>query len=254
MQKAVLCLILLLACGFHQAAPTWASVPLPTTKPLKPASAPGFIEGVDVPPPKPDVKAPATEKEAAVEPKASICKVDGAMVEQTNPFNGAEIGDKECGIAAPVKVFGIRSKESKTSFSGPVTVSCEFAKVFVEWLRQDVLPAAVTHLEYPITKLKNGPGYQCRRRNNLPDGKLSEHALGKAVDLSGFQLADGSLVSVEDDWEADTPNGRFLKSIHASACKRFTTVLGPDADPSHKSHFHLDIGCHGKNCTYLICQ
>lgn len=254
MQKAVLCLLILLACGLSQATQALASDPIPSAKPNNPASAPSFIEGVDIPPTKPNVTTPTKDKEAAAKSKVAVCRIDGATVKQTAPFNGADIGDRACGIEAPVKVLDVHDKENRTSFSGPVTVSCEFAKVFVAWLREDVLPAAEAHLEHRIAKLGNGPGYQCRRRNNQPDGKLSEHALGKAVDLSGFVLADGSFVSVEEDWGQETAKGRFLKSIHAAACKRFTTVLGPDADPSHKSHFHLDIGCHGKTCTYLICQ
>lgn len=33
----------------------------------------------------------------------------------------------------------------------------------------------------------------------------------------------------------------FLKEIHASACKYFGTVLGPEANNAHKNHFHLDM-------------
>lgn len=34
---------------------------------------------------------------------------------------------------------------------------------------------------------------------------------------------------------------RFLREIHASACKHFGTVLGPEANNAHKNHFHLDM-------------
>lgn len=39
------------------------------------------------------------------------------------------------------------------------------------------------------------------------------------------------------------PQGRtqFLRGIHASACKIFGTVLGPEANDAHKNHFHLDM-------------
>ena len=33
----------------------------------------------------------------------------------------------------------------------------------------------------------------------------------------------------------------FLREIHASACKYFGTVLGPEANNAHKNHFHLDM-------------
>lgn len=37
------------------------------------------------------------------------------------------------------------------------------------------------------------------------------------------------------------PKSRFLRDIHASACKIFGTVLGPEANNAHKNHFHLDM-------------
>ncbi len=33
---------------------------------------------------------------------------------------------------------------------------------------------------------------------------------------------------------------RFLRDIHASACNRFGTVLGPEANNAHRNHFHVD--------------
>lgn len=33
----------------------------------------------------------------------------------------------------------------------------------------------------------------------------------------------------------------FLKRVHDEACEEFRTVLGPDADEAHQSHFHLDM-------------
>ena len=33
----------------------------------------------------------------------------------------------------------------------------------------------------------------------------------------------------------------FVRSLHEAACKRFGTVLGPEANEAHKNHFHLDM-------------
>jgi hypothetical protein len=33
----------------------------------------------------------------------------------------------------------------------------------------------------------------------------------------------------------------FLRAAHAAACQRFGTVLGPEANTTHKNHFHLDM-------------
>lgn len=37
------------------------------------------------------------------------------------------------------------------------------------------------------------------------------------------------------------PKSKFLKQIHAAACRHFGTVLGPEANNAHKNHFHLDM-------------
>jgi hypothetical protein len=37
------------------------------------------------------------------------------------------------------------------------------------------------------------------------------------------------------------PTSVFLHKVHDGACQAFGTVLGPDADAAHKSHFHLDM-------------
>jgi hypothetical protein len=35
--------------------------------------------------------------------------------------------------------------------------------------------------------------------------------------------------------------GQFLRAAHASACKFFGTVLGPEANEAHRNHLHLDM-------------
>lgn len=37
----------------------------------------------------------------------------------------------------------------------------------------------------------------------------------------------------------------FLRGIHAAACRRFGTVLGPEANEAHRNHFHLDMADRG---------
>jgi hypothetical protein len=34
---------------------------------------------------------------------------------------------------------------------------------------------------------------------------------------------------------------KFVKFLHDDACRTFGTVLGPDANEAHKSHFHFDM-------------
>jgi hypothetical protein len=37
------------------------------------------------------------------------------------------------------------------------------------------------------------------------------------------------------------PKTEFVIFLHDDACRRFGTVLGPDANEAHKNHFHLDM-------------
>jgi hypothetical protein len=45
---------------------------------------------------------------------------------------------------------------------------------------------------------------------------------------------------VADDPASDAKN-EFLTVLHDDACRRFGTVLGPNANEAHKDHFHLDM-------------
>ncbi len=38
-----------------------------------------------------------------------------------------------------------------------------------------------------------------------------------------------------------TPQARFLRLAHQSGCKRFGTILGPEANHTHRNHFHIDL-------------
>lgn len=40
---------------------------------------------------------------------------------------------------------------------------------------------------------------------------------------------------------ARTPNALFLRGAHRTACKIFATVLGPEANNTHRNHFHVDL-------------
>lgn len=188
-----------------------------------------------------------------VAPEPMSCPDLRAGIEAAPPV----LGDNGCGFQAAVRLK-VAGADPGVGLSQTPVLNCGFADAVADWVAVDVTAVARQVLGEELTAVHSGPGYQCRRRNNLPDGKLSEHALGNAIDITAFELASGTRVTVESDWPAPgaepTPTGRFLKAVHAAACARFTTVLGPEADEHHRSHFHLDNGCHGKDCTYLICQ
>ncbi|MDX2289880.1 MAG: extensin family protein [Hyphomicrobiaceae bacterium] len=46
---------------------------------------------------------------------------------------------------------------------------------------------------------------------------------------------------------ATIDKARFLREAHASACRRFGTVLGPEANNAHRNHFHIDLADRGSD-------
>lgn len=177
-------------------------------------------------------------------------------------------GPGACGVAAPVKISAFGAPQSVAVEPMHAVINCKMAAATVKWLETKVQPAARELLGEPVVKIRNAASYACRRRNNKPDGKLSEHALGNALDVSIFTLESGKTVSVLDDWVSEknesiidevmsaigrdpTPESRFLQKVHAGACEVFSTIIGPDGDKYHANHFHFDLGRGGR---YLVCR
>jgi hypothetical protein len=82
------------------------------------------------------------------------------------------------------------------------------------------------------------------------------HAFGIALDIRGFELADGEqvLIAPPDGADRAAPERAFLDGLRTSACGYFTTVLGPGSDPHHEDHLHVDLASHGSSAHYRICE
>lgn len=93
-----------------------------------------------------------------------------------------------------------------------------------------------------LVEVKVVAHYACRTRNNRKGAKLSEHALGNAIDIAAYRLADGTELTVLDDWRGE--NASVMRALHAAACGPFGTVLGPKADRHHQDHFHFDTAAY----------
>lgn len=130
--------------------------------------------------------------------------------------------------------------------SGLKAMRCPLARTFIAWMRHAAVPAAREILGGELVRVETYGTYACRGivgGSAASAGRVSEHGLGNAVDVAAFVLADGRKISVLGDWSGGTAEEReFLRVVHKSACRRFTTVLGPDYNSAHANHFHFDMG------------
>ncbi|MEO7170903.1 MAG: extensin family protein, partial [Sphingomonas sp.] len=108
------------------------------------------------------------------------------------------------------------------------------------------VPAAREILGGELVKVETFGTYACRGivgGGAASAGRLSQHGLANAVDISAFVLRDGRRITIQRDWRAsDAPAREFLQVVRRSACRRFTTVLSPDYNAAHHDHLHLDMG------------
>ncbi len=123
-------------------------------------------------------------------------------------------------------------------------VSCEVAAALALWLAHDVQPLAVEILGQRVQSVGHLGTYACRNiiGNALWKGVRSQHATANAIDIGGFTLVDGRQIGVLRHWASNGPEARFLRAVHARACRYFRVVLGPEHNVSHKDHFHFDRG------------
>jgi hypothetical protein len=173
--------------------------------------------------------------EAVVSTRGSVCgdpSIKGMSI-------GEVPGPGACGIPDAVSVTQIGG----ITLSQPAQMRCDKARAMKGWIDRHMVPT-IGNTGGGVTGLKVAAHYACRSRNNQPGARLSEHAKGKAIDIAAFQLADGSEISVLDDWGSGK-RGRILRKLHGSACGPYGTVLGPESDVHHRDHFHFDIADHG---------
>ncbi len=124
--------------------------------------------------------------------------------------------------------------------TGITAMSCPLAFAFTQWVQSDLQVPAMGEFGSAVVKVETMGTYSCRPISGT--ARLSEHGSANAVDVAAFVLADGRRVSVLDGWSGDERESRFLKSVRASACRRFNTVLSPDYNADHRDHFHFDMG------------
>ncbi len=160
-----------------------------------------------------------------------LCGVRGIEGQTLAPIAGRIQG---CGVASPVRVSAVDG----VRLSQGAIMDCDTARALHRWVREGVKPA-VGRTGGGAVELRVAAHYVCRTMNHRRNAPISEHGRGRAIDISGIRLADGTMITVLSDWR-DRTHGPILRQMHRAACGIFTTTLGPGSDGMHEDHFHYD--------------
>jgi hypothetical protein len=139
-----------------------------------------------------------------------------------------------CGLEEPVQVTAVDG----VPLSQPATIDCPTALALRAWVKDALLPT-IGRKGGGVARIEVAASYTCRPRNNQRGARISEHGRGRAIDIAGITLQNGSTLSVLRGWRDDT-QGPILQKLHRAACGPFGTVLGPNSDRFHQNHFHFD--------------
>lgn len=187
-------------------------------------------------PPPDESLAIETEDPAAYARCLADLKALGAEFEEHSRIDDS----KGCGIEKPLAI--------KTIVPGVVlepeaTMRCPAALALARWIKGNVMPNAKTAFgsRKSLTAIEQASSYVCRLRNNAETGEISEHARGNAIDIAGLRFGEDLRVEMTPRAEDGTITGAFQRTISASACLYFTTVLSPGSDAAHETHLHLDL-------------
>jgi len=185
---------------------------------------------------------PAPAEMSGAEMRQCLADLSGKGVRYTPLPNKVMAGG--CNQIGTVRVTDVGVPVTGT---GPM--KCELALRFSNWVNDAVQKAAQVWLDTQVSRIESFGTYACRPINNREGARLSEHARADAIDISAFVLADGRRVTVRDGWNGSDPRAReFLRAVHKAACRRFSIVIGPDANALHHDHLHFDLGGNGPYC------
>ncbi len=252
-----------------QAALAQPFIPLLVSRPPAETARVGTVPDVPLPPPRPEEDGPhlpilmprpaahpASEVFGPVLPSAPpappappepdpVCgrlMTEGKVVAHPSP---AVSDGKGCGIANPVTLDAVVLRDGRrVPLFPPALMRCDLADRFADWLRDGVAPA--TAAEGPLLGVADAAAYVCRNRNWMASARISEHARGNAIDVLAFRFGRRVVGLTSTDAHD------VMTAARASACARFSTVLGPGSDAFHATDLHLDLE-HRRN-DFRLCQ
>lgn len=239
--------VLLVAVGISTAFDLPDNPPVPEMRPddlgtvQEPAKA-GEAQEAEAEPEKDDAgkaaadPAPPAEDPAAYAACLKQLSALGAQFKERDTINDSGA----CGIDKPLDVsMAVEGVPLK-----PVgTMRCETALALANWVADYVEPSAriAFGADTRLAEIDQASTYICRSRNSVAGAKISEHSKGNAIDIGSLTFSNGKSIDMEPRKQDGTLTGAFQRTVSASACLYFTTVLSPGSDATHQDHMHLDV-------------
>ncbi len=153
--------------------------------------------------------------------------------------------DRGCSQVGTVQLRALTGDAGQLAATNLGPVACPVAQAFAGWARFGVDRAARQILGSPLRSIETFGSYSCR--NIAGSSRRSSHATAEAIDVSAFVLEDGRRITLINGWNGTAQERQFMRTIMASACRRFGTVLGPEYNAAHRDHFHLEGVIEGRS-------
>lgn len=167
------------------------------------------------------------------------CKAELDDARVTFSPTADRVNSASCGLTA-AGVLGADYGTVARMAPSDVTTTCALAAAISVWRRQSVEPAAREMLGSDVVQIDHMGVYACRPVNSQAGNRPSAHSRAAALDFAGVRLRDGRRITVTNNWNTTTPEGRFLHRIRDEACQVFGTTLSPDYNAFHHDHLHLE--------------
>jgi hypothetical protein len=224
----------------------------PQQKPAVPKPPGMFFPEIVLHVPKPQVSQQENKPSPSVD--GSSCRNE--LTELGAEFSvPAEVkGTGVCHLTDPVQLSSVTTPSGRVELPGTPLLNCTFARQFAIWLSYVAAPVVLGIGEAKLSSISTGTSYQCRLRNGDHSDKMSEHAFGNAIDIAGITLSNRRRIEVAAVSDPQDRDYRLLMVLRTTACGYFTTVLGPGSNLAHATHYHFDLGVHGKSGNYRICE
>ncbi len=237
------------AAGFAPIPPAAVVMP-PVTPPKPPAAHPAPLPPAVTSPVAPAIAVPPIQAPPMAGDNGCLAALSASgtsFAPVAQPSSSAS-----CQVQTPVRLFSIASKAGPVKLPDHPTVNCAFALKLSTWVDTRAQSLAQQEAGSSIIAMGTGPGFDCRGRNGDSSAKMSEHAIGDAVDIVYIKLANKAQILVKDALNTQSPHFAFLRDVRAAACLNFNTVLGPGTNAAHAEHFHIDL--EHRRGDYRMCE